>query len=152
MEALSEVLEIKLIEKLREEESGVYGVGVSGSVSKIPAKRYDFKIAFQCAPENVEKLVNRTMAEIQKVKDSGAEAGDVEKFKAETKRQTETQLRENGFWLGYLQGQYQDNEDVKEVLKEDEMLKKVTVESTKTAAKKYFAENMIKVILLPEKK
>lgn len=152
VEALSEVLEIKLIEKLREEESGVYGVGVSGSVSKIPAKRYDFKIAFQCAPENVEKLVNRTMAEIQKVKGSGAEAGDIEKFKAETKRQTETQLRENGFWLGYLQGQYQDDEDVKEVLKEDEMLKKVTVESTKTAAKKYFAENMIKVILLPEKK
>lgn len=152
VEALSEVLEIKLIEKLREEESGVYGVGVSGSVSKIPAKRYSFRIAFQCAPENVEKLVNRTIAEIQKVKESGAELTDIDKFKAETKRQTETQLRENGFWLGYLQGQYQDNEDVKEVLKENEMLKKVTVESTKMAAKKYFAENMIKVILLPEKK
>ncbi len=152
VEALSEVLEIKLTEKLREEESGVYGVGVSGSTAKIPAKRYSFKIGFQCAPENVEKLVNRTMAEIQKIKDSGAEATDIEKFKAETKRQTETQLRDNGFWLGYLQGQYQDGEDVKEVLKEDEMLKKVTVESTKTAAKKYFAENMIKVIMLPEKK
>ena len=152
VEALSEVLEIKLTEKLREEESGVYGVGVSGSTAKIPAKRYSFKIGFQCAPENVEKLVNRTMAEIQKVKDSGAEATDIEKFKAETKRQTETQLRDNGFWLGYLQGQYQDGEDVKEVLKEDEMLKKVTVESTKAAAKKYFAENMIKVIMLPEKK
>ena len=152
VEALSEVLEIKLIEKLREEESGVYGVGVSGSVAKIPAKQYSFRIAFQCAPENVEKLVKRTMAEIQKVKDSGAETGDIEKFKIETKRQTETQLRDNGFWLGYLQGQYQDNEDVKEVLKENEMLKKVTVESTKMAAKKYFSENMIKVILLPEKK
>jgi len=152
VEALSEVLEIKLIEKLREEESGVYGVGVSGSVSKIPAKRYSFRIAFQCAPENVEKLVNRTMAEIKKVKETGAEQTDIDKFKAETKRQTETQLRENGFWLGYLQGQYQDNEDVKEVLKENEMLKKVTVESTKMAAKKYFAENMIKLILLPEKK
>ncbi|MES2520958.1 MAG: insulinase family protein [Bacteroidota bacterium] len=152
VEALSEVLEIKLIEKLREEESGVYGVGVSGSTAKTPAKRYNFRIAFQCAPENVEKLVNRTMAEIQKVKDSGAEATDIEKFKAETKRQTETQLRDNNFWLGYLQGQYQDGEDVKEVLKEDEMLKKVTVESTKAAAKKYFAENMIKVIMLPEKK
>ncbi|MEA5459719.1 insulinase family protein [Arcicella sp. LKC2W] len=152
VEALSEVLEIKLIEKLREEESGVYGVGVSGSTTKVPAKRYNFRIAFQCAPENVEKLVSRTLAEIQKVKDAGAEATDIEKFKAETKRQTETQLRDNGFWLGYLQGQYQDGEDVKEVLKEDEMLKKVTVESTKTAAKKYFAENMIKVIMLPEKK
>lgn len=152
VEALTEVLEIKLIEKLREEEAGVYGVGVSGSTAKIPAKRYNFRIAFQCAPENVEKLVNRTMAEIQKIKDSGAEATDIEKFKAETKRQTETQLRDNSFWLGYLQGQYQDGEDVKEVLKQDEMLKKVTVESTKAAAKKYFAENMIKVIMLPEKK
>ena len=89
---------------------------------------------------------------VKQVKETGAEQTDIDKFKAETKRQTETQLRENGFWLGYLQGQYQDNEDVKEVLKENEMLKKVTVESTKIAAKKYFAENMIKVILLPEKK
>lgn len=152
VEALSEVLEIKLIEKLREEESGVYGVGVSGSTQKIPAKRYSFRIAFQCAPENVEKLVNRTLSEIQKIKDSGAEAVDIDKFKAETKRQTETQLRDNGFWLGYLQGQYQDGDDVKDVLKEDERMKKVTVESTKMAAKKYFADNFIKVIMLPEKK
>jgi zinc protease len=152
VEALSEVLEIKLIEKLREEESGVYGVGVSGSTQKIPAKRYNFRIAFQCAPENVEKLVNRTLAEIQKIKDLGAEAGDIEKFKAETQRQTETQLRDNGFWLGYLQGQYQDGDDVKDVLKENERMKKVTIESTKMAAKKYFADNFIKVIMLPEKK
>jgi zinc protease len=152
VEALSEVLEIKLIEKLREEESGVYGVGVSGSTQKIPAKRYNFRIAFQCAPENVEKLVNRTLAEIQKIKDSGAEAGDIEKFKVETQRQTETQLRDNGFWLGYLQGQYQDGDDVKDVLKENERMKKVTVESTKMAAKKYFADNFIKVTMLPEKK
>ena len=152
VEALSEVLEIKLIEKLREEESGVYGVGVSGTTQKIPAKRYNFRIAFQCAPENVEKLVNRTLSEIQKIKDSGAEALDIDKFKAETKRQTETQLRDNGFWLGYLQGQYQDGDDVKDVLKEDERMKKVTVESTKVAAKKYFADNFIKVIMLPEKK
>jgi zinc protease len=152
VEAIAEVLEIKLIEKLREEESGVYGVGVSGSTQKIPAKRYNFRIAFQCAPENVEKLVNRTLSEIQKIKDSGAEAGDIEKFKIETKRQTETQLRENNFWLGYLQGQYQDGDDVKDVLKEEERMKKVTVESTKAAAKKYFADNFIKVIMLPEKK
>ena len=54
----------------------------------------------------------------------------VESKKIETKRQTETQLRDNGFWLGYLQGQYQDGDDVKDVLKEDERMKKVTVESS----------------------
>ncbi len=152
VEALSEVLEIKLIEKLREEESGVYGVGVSGSTAKIPAKRYNFRIAFGCAPENVEKLVARTLAEIEKVKEKGAEQTDIDKFKVETKRQTETQLRDNGFWMGYLQSQYQEGDDVKYILKEEEALKKVTVESTKTAAKKYFGDNVIKVIMLPEKK
>jgi zinc protease len=152
VEALAEVLEIKLIEKLREEESGVYGVGVSGATAKIPAKRYNFRIAFGCAPENVEKLVNRTLAEIQKVQEKGAEQTDIDKFKVETKRQTEIQLRDNSFWLNYLQTQYQDADDVKYILKEEEALKKVTVESTKVAAKKYFAENMVKVIMLPEKK
>ncbi|MEA5140381.1 M16 family metallopeptidase [Arcicella rigui] len=152
VEALAEVLEIKLIEKLREEESGVYGVGVSGITGKIPAKRYNFRIAFGCAPENVEKLVNRTLAEIQKVQEKGAEQTDIDKFKVETKRQTEVQLRDNGFWLNYLQAQYQNGDDLKYILKEEEALKKVTVESTKAAAKKYFADNMVKVIMLPEKK
>jgi zinc protease len=152
IEALAEVLEIKLIEKLREEESGVYGVGVNGSSNKIPAKRYGFRISFGCAPENVEKLVNRTMEEIAKVKASGASLGDIDKFKIETKRQTETQLRDNGFWAGYLQSQYQDGDDVKYILNEEKMMKNVTVESTKTAANKYFGNNLIKVIMLPEKK
>jgi zinc protease len=97
-------------------------------------------------------LVNRTLAEIQKVQEKGAEQTDIDKFKVETKRQTEVQLRDNGFWLNYLQAQYQNSDDLKYILKEEEALKKVTVESTKTAAKKYFADNMVKVIMLPEKK
>jgi zinc protease len=152
IEALGEVLEIKLIEKLREEESGVYGVGVSASAGKTPSKRYSFRIAFGCGPENVDKLIARTLAEIQKIKDKGAEQGDIDKFKAEGKRQLEVQLRDNGFWLGYLQGQYQESEDVKDVLKENDLMAKVTVASTQAAANNYFSKDFIKVILLPEKK
>jgi zinc protease len=100
----------------------------------------------------VDKLIARTLAEIQKIKDKGAEQGDIDKFKAEGKRQLEVQLRDNGFWLGYLQGQYQESEDVKDVLKENDLMAKVTVASTQAAANKYFSKDFIKVILLPEKK
>jgi zinc protease len=78
-------------------------------------------------------LVTRTLAEITAVQTKGAEQTDIDKFKAESKRQTEVQLRENGFWLGYLQGQYQYKEDLKDVLKEEALMKQVTVESTKKA-------------------
>jgi zinc protease len=152
VDALAEVLEIKLTETLREEESGVYGVGVSGAYAKIPAQRYTFRIGFGCAPENVDKLIARTMAEIEKLKQNGAETKDIDKFKAETRRETELQLKQNGFWLGYLSNQYYNNDDPNEILHEAEFLKQVTTESTKQAANQYFGKNFIKLLLVPEGK
>jgi zinc protease len=152
LDALSEVLEIKLIEKLREEESGVYGVGASGAYSKYPVPRYTFRINFGCAPENVEKLIAKTKELIDDLKKSGATSGDIAKFKAETRRESEVQLKDNQFWLGYLQNQYYTGDAPDEVLHEDELLKKVTVESTKEGANRYFGDNLIRLVLMPEKK
>ncbi|OIN59002.1 M16 family metallopeptidase [Arsenicibacter rosenii] len=152
VDALAEVLEIKLLEKLREEESGVYGVSASGSYSKYPAERYSFRIGFGCAPENVDKLVNKTLELIDDLKKNGADPKDIAKFKAESMRDTELQLKDNDFWLDYLTNQYFNGDDLSEVLHETEVLNKVTPESTKNAAKHYFNSNFIKFVLFPEKK
>lgn len=152
VDALAEVLEIKLTEKLREEESGVYGVGASGSYSKYPVQRYIFRIGFGCAPENVDKLVAKTLDIINDLKKNGAAPKDIDKFKAESRRETEVQVKDNNFWLGYLANQYFNGDDPMEILREDQQLDKVTVDSTKTAAIRYFGPNFIKLILMPEKK
>ena len=152
IDALAEVLEIKLIEKLREEESGVYGVSASGAYGKYPVPRYTFRINFGCAPENVEKLIAKTQELINDLKQKGALPADIAKFKAETQRETELQLKDNQFWLGYLQSQYYNNDDPTELLREPELLNKVTVESTKEAANTYFGKNYIRLVLMPEKK
>jgi zinc protease len=153
IEALQEVLQIKLIEALREEESGVYGVGVSESTDKFPTGHYRFSIAFGCAPENVEKLIKRTREEIEKIKQNGADPKDIEKFVAETKRKMETAVKTNGFWLNYLDHNTYLGDDLNEIFRQDELLKSVTVASTKAAANKYFNdENFIKAVLMPEKK
>ena len=47
--------------KLREEESGVYGVGARGSMTKFPFGNLSFNISFPCGPENVDSLVNWTL-------------------------------------------------------------------------------------------
>ncbi|MBC8053545.1 MAG: insulinase family protein [Sphingobacteriaceae bacterium] len=153
LDALGEVLQIKLIERLREEESGVYSPGARMSYSKYPHNRYSFTVSFGCAPENIDKLVAATLDEIGKVKASGAQAGDIEKFVAEERRSTETQLKQNGFWIGYLSGQYQNNESPAQVLTYLESLKKLTPAALKEAANKYLSgNNFIKLVLLPEKK
>ena len=152
LDALAEVLEIKLIEKLREEESGVYGVGANAAYAKYPVPRYTFRISFGCAPENVEKLIARTQELINDLKQKGALPADIAKFKAETRRETEVQLKDNQFWLGYLQNQYYNGDAPDEVLHENEQLSKVTVDSTKAAANQYFGPNYIRLVLMPEKK
>lgn len=152
LDALAEVLEIKLIEKLREEESSVYGVGASAAYAKYPVPRYTFRINFGCAPENVEKLIAKTQELINDLKQKGALPADIAKFKAETRRETELQLKDNQFWLNYLQNQYYNGDAPDEVLHENEQLAKVTVESTKVAANQYFGPNYIRLVLMPEKK
>jgi zinc protease len=153
IEALQEVLQIKLIESLREEESGVYGVGVSESTDKFPTGHYRFNVGFGCAPENVDKLVKRTQEEIKKIKENGADPKDIEKFVAETQRKTETALKTNNFWLDYLDDNTFLGDDLDEIFLQDKLLKSITVASTKAAAQKYFNDdNFIKVVLMPEKK
>ncbi|WP_019988600.1 M16 family metallopeptidase [Rudanella lutea] len=153
IDALAEVLEIKLTEKLREEEGGVYTPGVSGSYSKLPAQRYTFRVGFGCAPENVEKLIGKTLDVINEVKQKGADPKDIDKFKAESRRETEIQLKDNNFWLGYLTNQYFNQDDPTEILREAEQLNRVTVESTRAAANQYLSgQNLIRFVLLPERK
>lgn len=152
LDALAEVLTIKLIERLREDEGGVYGAGARASYSKMPKGRYTFNISFGCAPENVEKLISSTLDEINKIKEKGALALDIEKFIAEETRSTETQIKDNNFWLGYLTNQYQNEEDPKQVLNYVESLKELTPEVLKSAAQVRLSDNFIRLVLLPETK
>ncbi|HCN84234.1 MAG TPA: peptidase M16, partial [Sphingobacteriaceae bacterium] len=153
LDALASVLDIKLTERLREDESGVYGVNVNALHAKSPKERYNFNIQFGCGPENVEKLIASALDEINKIKTNGAQTADIEKFVAEEKRNTELQLKENSFWTSYLVGQYQNNEDPKRILSYTDLLKSVTPQTLKAIANKYLGgDNYIRLVLMPEGK
>ena len=144
-------MSIKLIERLREDEGGVYGVGARATYSRFPKNRYSFTISFGCAPENVEKLISSTLDEINKIRQNGAQAVDIEKFIAEETRTTETQMKDNGFWLGYLTNQLQNEDDPKQILTYLQSLKELTPDALKATVQYRLADNYIRMVLLPEK-
>ena len=153
IDALEEVLNIKLTERLREQESGSYAPGVRANYVKIPNSRYTITIYFSCAEANVDKLIAAALEEINKLKQNGALPADIEKFVAEEARSTQSQLKENVFWAGYLAGTAQNGQDPDNILFHVKNLDQITVASTKDAANKYLnTNNFIKLILLPEKK
>ncbi len=153
LDALKAILEIKILERLREKESGVYSPRVNVTYDNEPKAQYSVGISFSCASANVDKLIAAAVDEVKELQKDGASADDIQKFKAEEVRQLELRMRENGFWLGYLQNAYNNNDDPKKVLTYTKSLVEVNNASTKTAASKYLnTNNFIKLILLPEKK
>jgi len=151
MDALKECLEIRLIERLREEESGVYSPGVFVTMSKYPESAYKFMIQFGCAPEHVDKLVRSAQDEVEKLRTQGPLAQNLEKWRAEDQTTTETQLRTNAFWEAYLVGQLQDGEPLDELDRYAALRDRVSVTDLKEMAGKYLdGHNLIRLVLLPE--
>ncbi|MES2651454.1 MAG: insulinase family protein [Bacteroidota bacterium] len=152
LDALKSALEIKILERLREKESGVYSPNVGLSVEKYPVGHYYFTISFNCSKANVEKLIAAALDEVNSFKQNGATEEDLKKFKSEEQRQEELSLRNNGYWLNYLSTRLKYADDINLLLSNKERLNKVTVASSKEAAQHYLSgDNYIRLVLVPEK-
>jgi zinc protease len=151
MKALGEVLTIKLIEELRENESGVYGISARGSMNKVPYGSYDFSIGFPCGPENTEKLTAAALKELQKIIDNGPEAKDVTKFKEAELLEYKKNSKENRYWLNSFTKSYSNSISPEDVLQTEEKINAITAKDIQDVAKKYLAKDKIIGMLMPEK-
>jgi zinc protease len=152
LDQLCSILGIRLREVLREDQGGVYGVGVRGNISRIPSDKYTITISFSCSVENVDKLIDLSMQEINKLKADGATEVNIEKVTAESTRSLETELKQNSYWQQNLEQKYLYGEDPKTILQDMDNLKKLNIQRTKELANKYLnMNNFAKMILLPEK-
>lgn len=151
LDALKEVLQIRLLERLREDESGVYSPGVFVSTSKYPQSRFSFVISFGCAPQNVEKLIASALDEVNRLKTDGPPQVNIDKYKAEDQRTRETALKTNNWWLGYLNGTLQNQDDLNQLNDYGKVQDQITSTSLKEAAANYLSgTNYIRLVLLPE--
>jgi zinc protease len=150
IKALGEVLTIKLIEELRENESGVYGVGARGSMNKVPYGSYSFSISFPCGPENAEKLIASALKELQKIIDNGPVSKDVDKFKEAELLEYKKNSKENKFWLENFTKSYVNATSPDEVLQTEEKIKAITAKDIQDVAKKYLVKDKVVAILMPE--
>ncbi|HEV7559432.1 MAG TPA: insulinase family protein, partial [Kofleriaceae bacterium] len=103
---LTMALRIRLREVLREDMGGVYGVQVSGGISREPTQLRVFTVAFGCDPANVEKLRDAVFAEVAKIQKDGVSDDYISKITEQLKRAHEVDLKENRYWMGTLDRAY----------------------------------------------
>lgn len=150
LKSLGEALTIKLVEKLREEEGGVYGVGANGSMNKIPYGWYNLTINFPCGPENVEKLKAAALNQVEALVNNGPSDEDLAKVKEALLLNRKDDLKENRFWLNFLKDSDYNNEDPAKVLSYETRVNSLTKDDLKRVAQKYLTKGYITAIHNPE--
>ena len=151
LKSLAEVLTIKLIEKLREEEGGVYGAGANARISNMPYDWYSFNISFPCGPENVDKLIAATLKEVDELIANGPTEKDLEKVKKAQILDYKEDLKTNRFWLSQLKNADYLKKDAQNILKFEDAVNSLTVADLHDVAKKYLTKGHITGIHNPEK-
>jgi zinc protease len=152
--SMGELLEMKLLENLREALGGTYSVSAGGSLSKVPTSEYQFTISFGSAPEMVDSLWNTVLAVIDTVKRVGATPEELQKVREQQIRAQEVSLKENAYWLGNIAARTENGEDLHGLASyTKDFIEKLTSEQIRDAARRYLnMERYARFMLLPENK
>jgi zinc protease len=151
LSALSEVLNIRIIEELREKVQGIYGGGTFSSFDKYPYPNYSFVLQLPCGPEKVDTLLKVIQSEFQSLTKNGIPVSYLDKVKKQWKEQHKTSFKENGTWLNQLLDYKLQGGDPRRFTEYEKYVDKLTVKDIQEAAKLVFnGKNQFVAVLMPE--
>lgn len=150
LRALSEYLEMRLLENLREALGGTYSVGVDGQVTRLPRAEYSVSIQFGSAPTRTDSLFATVRAVIDSVKAGAIQESDVQKIREQQQRSLEVNLQENSYWLANLTARLENEEDPRGLLRYDQFIRGLTAQQLQEAARRYLdTGRYARFVLLP---
>ena len=148
---VASLLTIRLRDILREELGGTYGVSVNYN-NLLPQPGYgSITVTFGSAPENVAKLSAAVLEEIARLRKTGPDAADIARVQELERRELETSLRQNQYWLNSLQTVHLLGWDPVGIARRGDRIEKITTELLHDAIRAYLPlDRYTRVTLLPE--
>ncbi len=148
--AATDVLEIALRDILREELGQTYTVSVDLSEPLPQRGGGHVEVTFGAAPENIEKMADRVLQEVARFQKEGPSADLMNRAKETARRNYETALKQNPYWLGRLQFLHMFGQDPAILLHRTDRIAALTPQMIQETFQKYFPmERSTIVTLMP---
>ena len=146
--AAADVLELALRDLLREELGQTYTVSVD--LSQMPPQKGGghIEVSFGAAPENIDKMTARVMQEVAKFRQDGPSEEQLAKVKETARRNYETSLKTNAYWLNRFKAVNLYHQDPAIIATRGDRINALTVASVKEAFDKYFPQDQTTVVTL----
>ncbi|TDX00715.1 M16 family metallopeptidase [Dinghuibacter silviterrae] len=106
LDGLSEVLNIRIIDRLREKIGGIYSGGTFADMSRYPYGNASLVLQLPCNPDKKDTLLTAFREELDKIKKEGPTAEDLAKVKAQWQEKHVTDVKENTYWQEALHSIY----------------------------------------------
>ncbi|MBN1426030.1 insulinase family protein [Candidatus Fermentibacteria bacterium] len=148
--SMAQAMQIRLRERIREDMSGTYGVGVRPGLVRYPKSKCFAWISFGCDPDRADELVEAVLSEIAAIQAEGPDSVDLAKVKEAQRRQFVKGLQENRFWQNALHDAYLHDEPVEDILSYSDLIESLTAEDIREAAVSVFDfDRYVKIALYP---
>ncbi len=132
LQAVIAVMNLRINEILREKMALIYSGTMAGALGREPYPNYVLGVGLPTGPDNVDKVLKATFAEMDRLKSTGPT---------------------DAYWLSRLQTSILYNMDPGAILTHEKLINDMTPAEVKEAAGRYLdASNYIQVVLYPEKK
>lgn len=126
LSVLQGILDLRYTENIREKEGGTYGVGVSGSASRIPYSSYDLTMQFDCDPDKADHLKSLIYAELDKLQKEAPTQEELQKVINNMLKGREQSKNHNSYWLNAIVNYYINGLDTTDPKNYEDILNKMT--------------------------
>lgn len=151
IEALVEVMNLRIVEVLREKMGLIYSGRMSGGIVRTPWEHYVIGTALPTGPDQVERMRVALFAEIERLKQEGPDQAELDKVKRNWSQSWQNNMRSNAYWVAALGNAALYGSDPHRLLDQLQRAGSITPDDVKLAAQRYFnTGNYVQVVLNPE--
>ena len=146
------VLQTALQEILRKDLGQTYTVSVRLSQSLPQRGNGHIEISFGAAPENVEAMTDRVLQEVKRLQQEGPSEELTNGAKESARRDYETSLEQNDYWLRRLETVHVLGTDPVDIARRNERIDAVTPHILQETFEQYFPSDRFTIVtLVPER-
>lgn len=138
LNAMQNIVNTRLLKKLREEMSGVYSVSFSLDYQDAFPTQFTARLNFGCEPDRLPDLVEAAQKELKRMKDEPITEEELNTEKEQGRREREQYEASNHFWISAIEGALKRGEDPLSILEYQERNEALSIEQIQKLSASFF--------------
>ncbi|MCD0466973.1 pitrilysin family protein [Flavobacterium sp. ENC] len=131
---LSQLLDKRYLDQIREDEGGSYGVQTESSLSKNPSPVFSLRVSFDCNPEKDSKLLQIVYTELDNIVKNNVSDKDLSDIKEDLIKSNQQNIKSNSYWMNTIVDQLKTNDKFISNTEYEKLIKSISVKDIKKYA------------------